>query len=273
MAYDMIVDSAKLNGAMKATADAVREKTGDNELINWSMDEGFKGSVEKVFEAGKQAGEGAMWDSLTDFGNRIDFQYGFMYWGADYIRPNRKLVPTNNATRCSTFNRAKIKAIEKKYFDFSQSPKGTSNSQGWYYTFFMCENLEIIEDIGINNAYSFVDTFSDCKKLHTIECIYPDGNTSFSNNVFKNCKSLVKLTVNGTIGQNGFNVKDCTKLDKESHISIVNSYSTTANVSVTFSKVAVDKAFETSAGANDGSTSAEWLALVGTRPNVSILLA
>jgi hypothetical protein len=26
-------------------------------------------------------------------------------------------------------------------------------------------------------------------------------------------------------------------------------------------------------GANDGSTSPEWLALVGTRPNVSILLA
>ena len=48
---------------------------------------------------------------------------------------------------------------------------------------------------------------------------------------------------------------------------------TASGKTITFSKTAVNKAFETSAGANDGSTSAEWLALVGTKPNWTISLA
>ena len=48
---------------------------------------------------------------------------------------------------------------------------------------------------------------------------------------------------------------------------------TTTGLTVTFSKTAVDKAFETAEGANDGSTSPEWLALVATRPNWGIGLA
>ena len=124
----------------------------------------------------------------------------------------------------------------------------------------------------MNNAYAYTYTFANDVKLHTIECIYPDADTIF-NHAFDYCSGLIYLRVQGVIGQSGFDVKRSTKLSKESHISIVNAFSTTATISATFSKVAVDKAFETSEGANDGSTSPEWLALVATRPNVTIALA
>lgn len=93
-------------------------------------------------------------------------------------------------------------------------------------------------------------------------------------NAFFNCKDLVNLTMGGTIGQNGFDTRYSTKLSKASHISVINVLSTTTSgLTVTFSKTAVNKAFETSEGAADGSTSDEWTALIATKPNWTINLA
>lgn len=53
MAYDKVIDSAKLDAAMAATANAIREKTGDAALIQWLTDRGFAEAV-----AGIQSGGG-----------------------------------------------------------------------------------------------------------------------------------------------------------------------------------------------------------------------
>ena len=45
MAYDKVVDSAKLDGAMAATADAIRGKTGGADSIAWDEDTGFADAV------------------------------------------------------------------------------------------------------------------------------------------------------------------------------------------------------------------------------------
>ena len=274
MALDKVVDSAILDGAMTATANAIREKTGKTDKIVWNETKGFSDAVGEAYEAGKKAENDAMWGAILDNGERTNFRSCFLCWNCEYIRPPVKIVPTINAgSRNSVFNGNKsLKRIEKEYFDFSQCQRGTANDTGYFQTFYNCPSLEVVEDVGMNNAYSFYGTFGYDGKLHTIECIYPDENTLFYN-TFDECRNLVYLRVNGTIGKNGFNVSSCTKLDKESHISVFNAFSTTAAISATFSKVAVDKAFETSEGSNDGSTSAEWLGLVGTRPNVTVLLA
>jgi hypothetical protein len=55
--------------------------------------------------------------------------------------------------------------------------------------------------------------------------------------------------------------------------NIVNALSTTTTgLFVTLRKDAVNKAFETSEGAMDGSTSDEWLALAATKANWTISL-
>lgn len=235
-------------------------------------------NVPKVYEAGVEAGkkaaDDAFWDVVQVDGTRESYMCAFISWGCEYIHPKHKVVPKTADSRNQTFCSSKsLKRVEKEYFDFSQCPKGTTVQSGWYYTFYQCPDLEVVEDVGINNAYSFNSTFSSSPKIHTIECIYPDENTTFSD-TFNWCDALVYLRVNGTIGKNGFNVRYSKKLDKESHISVINALSTTTSgLTVTFSKTAVNKAFETSTGANDGSTSAEWAALVATRTNWTIALA
>lgn len=64
-----------------------------------------------------------------------------------------------------------------------------------------------------------------------------------------------------------------TNLSHDSIVSIVNALSPNAtNGNVCFSVTAVNKAFETSEGADDGSTSQEWQDLVSTKTNWSFIL-
>lgn len=52
MAYDKVVDSAKLDAGMTATANAIRAKTGGTEKIPWDSATGFKTAVEEIQTGG-----------------------------------------------------------------------------------------------------------------------------------------------------------------------------------------------------------------------------
>ena len=243
------------------------------------VDDGTKTSeyaskINGVYEAGRNSGIGEMWDSFQDYGNRDAYNAAFAYWDCEYIRPKYKVSPKEASSTIQTFfNNKGLKRVEKEYFDFSNCDRATYPSGSWYYMFCSCPYLEVIEDIGITNVYNFGNTFAWCGALHTIECIYPDVDTQFDG-AFIGCYELVYLRVDGTIGQNGFDISWSTKLSKESITSIVNALSTTASgKSITLSKAAVNQAFETYAGVRDGSVSSEWLALADTRSNWTIALA
>lgn len=48
MAYDKVVDSQQLDGAIKATADAIRTKTLNKDPIPWSKDTGFSDVIARL---------------------------------------------------------------------------------------------------------------------------------------------------------------------------------------------------------------------------------
>lgn len=48
MAYDKVVDSAKLNSAITASADAIRAKTGDTAKIAWDESTGFSSAISEI---------------------------------------------------------------------------------------------------------------------------------------------------------------------------------------------------------------------------------
>lgn len=48
MPYDKVIDSAKLETAITATADAIRAKTGSTDKIPWDADTGMSGAVESI---------------------------------------------------------------------------------------------------------------------------------------------------------------------------------------------------------------------------------
>ena len=191
-------------------------------------------NVSKVYEKGKDY----IWEVVQQKGKRKDYSYAFAHWDTDYIRPKYKVVPTDVASGNQPFSKSKIKKVETEYFDFSQKPRGTTYSQGWYYTFSTCSKLEEIEDIGMQADYYYMWTFPWCYNLHTIEVLRTDENT-FWGNAFDSCYALKNLTIEGTIGQNGFNVRWSTELTKESLLSILKALSLdiTTTTTITFSTV------------------------------------
>lgn len=56
MALDKVIDSAQLDAGMKATADAIREKTGSTGPIVWDSANGFKTAVEGIQAGGGDDG-------------------------------------------------------------------------------------------------------------------------------------------------------------------------------------------------------------------------
>lgn len=48
MAYDKVVDGTQLNGALTATADAIRDKTGASASIPWDMSAGFSAAIAAI---------------------------------------------------------------------------------------------------------------------------------------------------------------------------------------------------------------------------------
>lgn len=244
-------------------------------------------NMQKVYEAGKAAGgytdgydagrkfeHDRFWDEITANGTRTFYERAFQHWNMEYIRPKRKIVPSGCRSMNMFSDNNSLKMVEKKYFDLSHVTvsQGGESSSNLYAIFYSCPNLEVVEDIGMP-AGGYYMTFNRCYKLHTIEVMRVVEQSEFVS-VFTYCSELVNLTIEGTIGKNGFNVSPCTKLSHDSLMSIINALSTTTTgLTVTFSRTAVNKAFETSEGANDGTTSAEWLALVAAHNNWTISLA
>ena len=59
MPYDKIVDSAKLDAAMSASADAIRAKTGDAAKIPWDKTSGFASAIAAIASGGSQVATGS----------------------------------------------------------------------------------------------------------------------------------------------------------------------------------------------------------------------
>ena len=173
---------------------------------------------QKVFDAGKQAEYDAFWDALQDYGNRKIYNYAFMYWNCEYIRPKYKIAPTDGRMPQMFQSNKSLKKVEAKYFDFSNLPIATTATYGNYYTFQACSSLEEIEDIGMPSDF-YNNTFHDCGKLHTIAKLGSKESTTFSNTFF-GCSSLENITIDGVIGNN-FDIHWSEKLTPESLMSII----------------------------------------------------
>lgn len=79
MPFDKLVDSAKLDGALKSTADAIRAKTGNSANIPWSETEGFKSAVEGITAGGGSGDSSAKFHSTSVIGSIPVVYKGYVY--------------------------------------------------------------------------------------------------------------------------------------------------------------------------------------------------
>ncbi len=181
----------------------------------------------------------AFWDVYQAYGNRTDYSYAFanVGWTDESYKPRYTIKPSGADTT---------------------------------YMYFKSLVTEIGEKLDLSNVTQLANTFRNSK------C-----NKMLLNNISEGCKfttafvgcNLTDLAIAGVIGQSGFDIHWSIKLNKESHISVIEALSpTTEELSITLSLAAVNSAFETSEGALDGSTSEEWLNLIATKANWTIAL-
>lgn len=235
-------------------------------------DAGFAKGASADYEDGQNAAMSEFWDAFTDNGKRT--KYSFAQWGHEYIRPTRRIEFKTVDGGSSTFNAClNLKKVEAGCFDFSQKPRGARSTEGYSHTFYKCESLEEIGDIGMTADFDYNSTFRGCKSLHTIAKIRCDENTLFSNTFLEGhdlatqISPLKNITFEGVIGQNITFTKQHVNLSADSIRSIIEHLSDTASgKTLTLSKKAVESA-DFSAG-DIGS----WDELIATKPNWTISL-
>jgi len=250
------------DGYYKAIAQAIRDEAPDGSFVQaknfkpadmvlgvhdlcslveeTGYQRGLGDGEERGIAKGKQSEYDCFWDALQRNGSSdIDLRYMFFSWPNAIYKPKYPIRST------------------------------TINAQG---VFRQSEITSTLVDVDFSGVSACSQAFYDATELITIPKLIVGENTGFSA-TFQNCVSLVELTIEGVVGQSGLNLQWSTKLSKGSITSVVNALSvTTSGLAVTFSKTAVNTAFETSAGAADGSVSEEWAILAATKTNWTISL-
>lgn len=222
------------------------------------------------------------WDAVQQNGSRIYYKYGFAgySWNEKTFYPKYDMRPIQSVScmfqemYVNTHNGYNSFSLNERLkecgvvLDFSGMNKVTASNVFYATAFTEISNIDFTWATKLDN------TFSLSTYLETVSfTLNTEGSTNF-NTPFNRCINLINLTIGGTIGQDGFSVKDSPLLTRASITSIINALSdTTSGLTATLSLAAVNKAFQTIEAENDGSMSSEWLALVATKPNWTISLA
>lgn len=219
------------------------------------------------------------WDTFQDYGNRDFYPYAFgsACWVGliDKMKYPIKICSTHSAG-CSNmfafFNRNK--QYNTKLYDMTELSKKIDFSQAKdaqnVFSNARVKNLTC----DFSNVTVLQSTFSSGNGgiIENLTLKVTEKCTNFANPFYyQTAMTTIRFTDDSVIAASiSFNHSPLTK---ESITNIINTLSlNVTGCTVTFKKSAVDTAFETAEGLGDGSTSAEWLALIATKPNWTVTL-
>lgn len=202
-----------------------------------SIAEKFEVIADEVYEKGKKDEYDKFWDAFQDYGKKTFYQYAFYAWN-DGFYPKYDIKPEGGLA--SAFFLNKIKGDMKQRLIDCGVEFNTSLVNNMSSSFQACYGLTVapILDLSSMGGNSLGNTFFNCINLTEASFVNMQAKTRFSNTFFA-CEKLEKLSIDGVIGQAGFDVKDCKKLTKASLLSILKALSLniTATTTITFSTV------------------------------------
>lgn len=225
---------------------------------------------QKVYNSGREMGQDDVWDALQDFGRRTVYNRGFNYWSGKNFKPKYPMQAVSLEYAFAYFAYNDEETVDLRGIDLDTSKCTSFN--------YMCNfaNVSAFGTIDTTAATTINNIFYNATELHTVEelILKDDGSQTYSaNNIFRSCEKLVNIIVKGKFGSN-LSLTYCRNLSKDSTCQFVNALSDTASgQTLTLVASAIKREFETSEGANDGDTSAEWQELIATKPNWTIALA
>lgn len=133
---------------------------------------------------------------------------------------------------------------------------------------------KIVLNVDTSACTSFYRAFIRLASLEEISGTPLDFSsmTNTKDAIFTNCNALKEVRFKGSLSLS-LSLSN-SPLTKDSILSVMSVLSNDAtDKTLSLKKTAINKAFETSEGANDGSESAEWNELVATKPNWTITVA
>jgi hypothetical protein len=233
---------------------------------------------QKVYEAGKKAEYNDFWDEFQQNGKRDVYYRGLngQGWTYENLRPKYDIIPdrvgdNSSAGQAIFSNMSKFYGSLKDVFDGRGVKFDTSYIREPNGMFDGASNVTEVPHIDLSSTRTNASSIFYGTSIKKITITLPDRDLNY-NNCFRVSK-LEELEITGVLRGTNISFQWSPNLKHDGIVNIINALSTTTSgLTVTFSKAAVQKAFETSAGANDGNTSAEWLALANTKSNWTISL-
>ena len=179
-------------------------------------------SYNQGYVDGQKEYEQWFWDIYQRNGNREDHQYAFagIGWTDETLKPKYDMQPTYASRMFANALITDLKGILETLgitLDFSKSTSAIellANS-----------HITSIGVVDTNSMSNLNQVFYQAKKLKNIDklILKEDGSQTFSSSLtFGYCNSLTHIIVEGTIGQNNFNIQ-WSDLNKESLLSILNA--------------------------------------------------
>lgn len=223
------------------------------------------------------------WNTFQDFGNRAYYNYAFANhsFSKDTFYPKYNIsFGGSTATMCFNNFFGRVNYDPSLLFNLKQrldecgvtftTADATTVTRIFSFSYYFTEvpsvDLSGVEGTSVATIYYF------CHYLETAGTLKVKETITVYDQCFSECFHLKNIVIEGTIAGDGIDLSWSSVLTKASIESFINALSTaTSGKTITFSLDAVNKAYETSTGANDGSTSAEWSAKKATRNNWIIL--
>lgn len=210
MAYDKVVDSAKLEAGLTRIADAIRNHVEDpgppracqfpEDFVTGVADayaagrsvgqaEGSSAGYEVGYSEGKQSEYDRFWDAAQENGTKTTYSCAFAgyCWNDETYNPKYPITATANAT----------------YMFWNSRITNTK--------------VPIHHPIGGTNN---TNIFNGCNNLVTIPLLVVVETSAFSASTWTGCTKLENLTIEGVIGNN-LPISSCTKLSHDSLMSII----------------------------------------------------
>lgn len=251
-----------LTNINQACADLTNIKTAIENagvtIASGSPSSEYANKVSEVYEAGKQAGQREWMDKYQKAGGQYATRYCmgmFAGWGWT----NETFKPIHNINVASArymFNYSGITGNVSKLceecgvtLNFAPCTEFTSTFQNSKIT-----GIDTIDTRGCSDLSTIFGGATAMVEINDL-ILKDNGSQKFGNSSFSSCRSLVNLQITGVIGMTVS--IGASPLNRASIESVVNRLSSTATKqTLTLNLDAVNRAFETAEGANDGSTSA-----------------
>lgn len=270
--------------------------------IKNAVDKANKAGYSKGFESGKQEEYNNFWNSALSNGEQEYFAYAFgSVFNKNNFKPNHKMIPkskiackncvNNKGDTCAKYGSFPTidnnNAVAEGMFQGSRIvSKIDASMVDWYCVPCMLQTFmssQITEITGLNptNCTNMTRAFKWAGSLKKIQFL-GYGKVAYWKDAFYSCEALKDVILEPVLDEFGnrvefiigsINFGDCINLTRESIESILAALSDdVAGKTITFSLSAVNKAFESTNGANDGSTNSGWLKISTKNQNWRVIL-